>query len=100
VISRVRLGPAAVGLERDAVRHPFLAEAVGEPGPVAFRTAREGVVEAVRALEHRARPDEAVAREVDGADAGLRRPAGVQALGPRALREVLDDAARHRADDA
>ncbi len=54
----------------------------------------------MRPLEHRARPDEAGAREIRGADGGLRGPAGMQALGPGALGEVFDDAGGHRADDA
>ena len=54
----------------------------------------------MRAFEHGARAEEARAREIGGADARLRGPAGMQSLGPRALGEILDDAARERADDA
>ena len=45
-------------------------------------------------------PDEAVLRQQCRAHAGLRRPAGMHALGPGALGEILDDAARHAAGDA
>src|SRR4051812_13962 len=78
-------GAAGVGLERDAVRHPVFAESVRKLCPVALRAAGKGVIEAMRALEHRARANEAVAREIAAADARLRRPAGMQSLRPGAL---------------
>src|SRR2546422_720717 len=62
--------------------------------------AGEGVEEAGRALEHGAGTREAGAGEKRGAQARLRRPARVHALGPAAVGEVLDDAGGHRAGDA
>ena len=56
--------------------------------------------EAVLALEHRARAEKALAPEQGRAQARLRRPAGVQPLGPGALGEVLDDPRCHAAGDA
>src|SRR5688572_2988605 len=76
-------GAAGVGLEGDRGGDPALTEAVEQLRPVAVGAARERVVEAVRAFHHRARADEAVAGEIGGADAGLGRPARMQALGPR-----------------
>ena len=58
---------------------------------------RERPVEAVRSVEHRARSLEAAARHQGGADTGLRRPAGVHALGPRPLGKIFDDAGCHAA---
>src|SRR5712691_3463462 len=92
----LRHGAAGIGLESDGCRQPLAAEAVEELCPVAPGGAREAVVEPVRAFEHRARPDEPGARQVRGANSRLRRPARMHALGPRALREVLDDARGHR----
>ena len=60
----------------------------------------EGVEEAVLALQHRAGPEKALAPEQRRAQARLRRPAGMQTLGPGALGEVLDDAGRQAAGDA
>ena len=54
----------------------------------------------MRALDHGARADEAVLRQQGRAQPGLRRPAGMQALGPGALGEILDDPRRHAAGDA
>ena len=54
----------------------------------------EGSVEAVGALEDRARAREAGLREVRRHHARMRRPAGVQALGPGAVGQVLDNPAR------
>jgi hypothetical protein len=51
-------------------------------------------------FEHRARPYEPLPRQQRRANAGLRRPAGMQPLGPGALGEIFDDAARHAAGDA
>src|SRR5207302_497932 len=52
------------------------------------------------ALEYGARTEETGAPEQRGVDARLRRPAGVQPLGPGPFREIFDDSARHRADSA
>ena len=54
----------------------------------------------VCALEHSARTRKARARHQGGAQARLRGPAGMHALGPRSFSQVLDDAARHAARDA
>ena len=67
---------------------------------VARRRVGEAVEQAVRALEHGARSAEARACQQRRAHAGLRRPAGMHALGPGAFRQIFDDAARHRAGDA
>src|SRR5439155_14735418 len=89
-------GSAGVGLERDAAGDPALTEALDELRPVALLCMRERLVQAMGSLQHGARADEACAREIRRADAGLRRPAGVQALGPGAFGEIFDDAARER----
>ena len=60
----------------------------------------EGLEEAVRAFEHRARAVEAAARHQRRADAGLRGPAGMHALGRGAFGQIFDDARRHAAGDA
>ena len=54
----------------------------------------------MHALEHGARADEPAARQQRRADARLRRPAGMQPLGPGAFGEIFDDAAGHAAGDA
>src|SRR4029079_11744267 len=77
-----------------------LAEAFGQLCPVALGAAREGVVEAMRALEHGARADESRAREIGRADPRLRGPARMKALGPCAFREVFDDSRGHGPGDA
>ncbi len=97
---RLRHRAASVGLEGDAVRHPALAEAIGQLWPVSLRSVGERLVEAVRAFEHGAGTDEAGARQIHGADRRLRGPARMEALGPGSFGEILDDAGGHRADDA
>ena len=54
----------------------------------------------MHALEHGARTDEPCPRQQRRADARLRRPAGMQPLGPGALGQIFDDAAGHAAGDA
>src|SRR5215216_2524699 len=61
---------------------------------------RESLEQAVRAFEDRARPEEAPLAEARRLNRGLRRPSRVQALRPRAFREIFDDAGRHTAGDA
>ena len=51
----------------------------------------------MHALEHRARPDKAGTCQQSGTQTGLGGPSRVQPLGPGALREIFDDAARHAA---
>ena len=67
---------------------------------VALGGVGEAVKEAVHAFEHRARPDKAGAAKQRRANTRLRRPAGVQPLGPGAFGQIFDDAARHRGDGA
>ena len=97
---RMRHRPAGIRLEGQRLRHPARAEIAGQRGVVAFGRVGEAVEEAVHPFEHRARPDETFAPEQRRAQARLRRPARMQALGPGAFREIFDDAARHRAGDA
>ena len=96
----MRHGPARIGLEGERLGDPALAEIADQRLVVAVGRVREAMEQAVRALEHRARPVEARACQQRGAQAGLRRPAGMHALGPGALGEIFDDAARHAARDA
>ena len=65
-----------------------------------MRGVGEAVKQSVHAFEHRARAEEAATREQRRADAGLRRPAGMQPLGPGALGEIFDDAGGEAAGDA
>ncbi len=76
-----------------------LAEIV-ERGVVALRGVGEAVKQSVHAFEHRARPEKTAARQQRGADAGLRRPAGMHALGPGAFGQIFDDAGGEAAGDA
>ena len=96
----MRHGPARIGLEGQRLGHPARAEIAEQRAVVAVRRVRETVEQAVRALEHRARAREARARQQRGAQARLRRPAGMHALGPGAFGQIFDDAARHAARDA
>ena len=82
---RMRHGPARIGLERQRLRHPARAEIAGQRVVVALGGAREAVKEAMHAFEHGARPGKAGAAEQRRAHARLRRPAGMQPLGPGAL---------------
>ncbi len=83
---------ARVGLERErgelpppAERRELRLQAVG------LVAAREGRVEAVGALEDRLRPGEPRARHHRRGHPRVRGPARVQALGPGAVGQVLDD---------
>ncbi len=60
----------------------------------------ERMEKTVLAVEQRARPGEARLRHARGTVAGLRCPARMHALRPRAFGEVLDDARRHASGDA
>src|SRR5262249_22372727 len=82
---RMSHGAASVDLEGERLGDPPAAEAPGELAQLALRGTREAVEEAMGSLEHGARADEPRAREVGGADARLRCPAGVQPLGPGAF---------------
>src|SRR3989441_874291 len=82
-----------VGLEREPLELPHPAEAPKERlQALDVEAAREGAIESVLTLEDRLRPREAGAREQGRDDAGVGRPAGVEALGPCAIGQVLDDA--------
>src|SRR5439155_17018813 len=90
----VRDRAARVGLEREPFELPRTAEALEQLALAALVVAAgEGAIEAVLALEDRLRPREAGAREQRRDDARVGRPAGVEPLGPRAVGQVLDDAA-------
>jgi hypothetical protein len=93
-------GAAWIGLERQRVGHPARAEIAGQRVEVALGGVREAVEQSVCALEHRAWPDESCPRQQRRADARLRRPTGVQPLGPGAFGEIFDDAAGQAAGDA
>ena len=92
--------PAGIRLEGDGLRDPGLAEAVEQRPPVAVLGMSEALVETVLAFEHRARADEAGLRQHRRVIAALRRPAGMQPLGPGAFGQVLDDTGCHAAGDA
>ena len=96
----MRHGPARIGLECQCLRHPVLAEIADQRVVIALGGVGEAVEEAVHAFEHRARTEKAGAAEQRRAQARLRRPAGVQPLGPGALGQIFDDAAGHRGDGA
>ena len=80
--------------------HPVLAESLQHGVEIRGARRREGLEEAMRALEHRARAFEAASRHQGGADAGLRGPAGMHAFCRCAFGEILDDARGHAAGDA
>src|SRR5438093_11688348 len=80
----VRHGPAGIGLERERLGHPALAEIAGDRVVVALGGVGKAVKEAVHTLEHGARTNEARAPEQGRAQPRLRRPARVKALGPGA----------------
>jgi hypothetical protein len=71
----MRHGPARVGLERQRLGHPALAEIADQRLVIAIAGVREGVKEAVHAFERGTRPRESGAAEQRRLDAGLRRPA-------------------------
>jgi hypothetical protein len=95
----MRHGAAGIGLEGECLDHPTRPE-IGERVVVALRRVGEAVKQSVHALEHRAWPEEAAARQQRRAQARLRRPAGMQPLGPGALGEIFDDAGGEAAGDA
>src|SRR3546814_4119479 len=79
-------------LEHHALHVPVAPEAFGEVAVVGRGGRREGLEEAVGAFEDRARREESGAREERRPVARLRRPAGMQPLGPGTVGQVLDDA--------
>src|ERR1051326_2824472 len=88
----MRHGPAGIELEGERLADPARAEVAGHGIEVALGGVGEAVKEAVRGLQHRARPGEAGARQQGGAHARLRGPTGMHALGPGAFGEIFDDA--------
>ena len=96
----MRHGPARIRLERQRLGDPARAEVADQRVVVALGGVRKTVKEAVHAFEHRARAEKAGAAEQRRADARLRRPAGMQPLGPGALGQIFDDAACHRGGGA
>src|SRR5678816_1702416 len=90
---------ARIQLEGDAGGKPFGAEAFQHAAIIAVARVREAMEETVIALEHGPRSDEPRLRHPRGAIAGLRSPARVHALRPRAFGEILDDAGRHAGGD-
>ena len=94
---RLRHGSAGVRLERQRVRHPAGAEIARQRLVVAMGGVGKTVEQPMHALEHRARADKSLPRQQRGANARLRRPAGMQPLGPGAFGEIFDDAAGHAA---
>jgi hypothetical protein len=93
-------GPAGIGLEGERLEDPALAETVEEAGEIRSLRRREGLVEAVRSLEHGDGPGEAGLGQERGTDAGLRRRTRVEALRRAAVGEVFDDARGQAARDA
>ena len=99
----VRLGdrPARIGLEGELLQFPDAPEAPQQRlEPARIRATGERRIEPVLTLEHARRPGEAGAGQARGDHAAVCRPAGVKALGPRAIGEVLDDPAGLTAADA
>ena len=94
---RMDHGAARIRLEGQRLQHPAFPEIADERRIIAVARVGEAVEDAVNAFEHGARTDESRASEQRGAQARLRRPARMQALGPRAFGKVLDDPARHAA---
>ena len=89
-------------LHGDRRRLPDAAEAGGRAAPaLVFEAALQIRIEhAEAALIGAGRADEAFAAERGRRDAGLRRPSGMHALGPRAVLEEFHAARRHRQRDA
>ena len=97
---RLSHGTAGVGFEGYPAEAPVLAKVAGDFLVVGcHRMIGETVEEPVCAFEHRTGPTKSLTREQDRAQSALRRPAGVQALGPGPLRKVFDDARSEAAGD-
>src|ERR1043166_6140265 len=95
---RMRDRPAGIGLEGKIRNLPNFPELV-ELAQVGVARA-ERLIEIVRALEDRGRAAKAAAREQRRDDAGVRRPAGMEPLGPSAVGEIFDNARALAAADA
>ena len=96
----LRHRPARIRLERQRIRHPAPTEIGSQRLVVAMGRVRKPMKQTVHALEHGARTDKSRPRQQRRPNAGLRRPARMQPLGPRALGEIFDDAPCHAAGDA
>src|SRR5438093_7321810 len=81
----VRHGPAGIGLERERLGHPALAEIARDRVVVTLGGVGEAMEEAVHTLEHRAGTNKARAPEQGRTQARLRGPARVKPLGPGTL---------------
>src|SRR5262245_23412377 len=92
---RLDHGATGVWLEGQVGRVPAPAKTIEQRTPIAVSRASKAVEEAVHALKHGARTQERGAGQVSGAQTRLRRPARMHAFGPAAVRQILDDAARH-----
>src|SRR6476620_3679743 len=97
---RMRHGSTWIGFEGKRFGHPAFAKAANERVVVALRGMRKAMEQPVHALEDRARASEAAARKKRRTYAGLRSPAWMQPLGPRALGQIFNDAARKTRCDA
>ncbi len=91
---------AGVRFERQRIGDPAVAEITRQSVVVAVDGMGKTVEQAVDALEHRPGPNEPSPCQQRRANAGLRRPSGMQPLGPGAFGEIFDDAAGHAAGDA
>src|SRR5258708_39183375 len=96
----MRHGPAGIGLEGDGIDDPARAQLIEQRAEIGFLAWRKGLIEAVLPLEDEARAGEACLGEERCADAGLGRPAGMETLGPAAIREIFDDPRGEAAGDA
>ena len=97
-----RLGhrSACIGLEGDGLQQPALAEAVQQGGEVGVARGARTPCRSRACPPARSRADEAGLGQQCRADAGLRGRAGMHALGPAAVGEILDDAGGQAAGDA
>ena len=83
---------ARVGLERQVLRNPALAQFVEQMLKVGRNRRGKRFVEPVRPVQHGSRPLEAPSSHEGRPNARLRGPPRVHAFGPRALGQILDDA--------
>src|SRR3974390_730796 len=96
----MRHGATWIELEGERFGYPAAIEIVDKRSIVAFVRVREAVEQPMHALEHGARPEEAATRQEGRAQARLRRPSGMQPLGPSAFGEIFDDAGGKARRDA
>ena len=89
-------GAAGVRLEGDPFHQPLLPQTLGEGAVIRRRRRREGAEVVVAALEHGARPVVSGPGEERRAQPRMRRPAGMEPLGPGAVGEIFEYARRQR----